>query len=527
MERYLRVTRVHADNTKANILLNSLDESVQIDLFSHREYDKHSENFTWLSATLKELYGQKDSTISPRVHLLSIHQTHDQSAHDYAHTLRVEAYRCWPREDPGAKELFLVKAFLHGLRDKQLSAAIKALKPSNLEQAVLLCQRSAPLSNSLEQQGGTVNYIYKMDSSPLGSPVVTNSELQSQISELRKKVTYLESLLMQVQPKQFFPNRQSGGYQPRTQNVRNQPLHTQVPNVIKCFNCNNAGHIARHCPEPIKCRRCGLKGHVSTNCTKGRPQRQYLRHMQENLLTEAGMNDENSILDEQSEKEELETSNSVCIIQPLVPEIRKCRTNEQFRQATRRPIQNFSKEENNAADKWVSYVRGQGKRPKNSQRDTNDAVTLISTSRPEPARNKPLIVGRCAGVKTRLFLDSGAEMNVIDSEYLKGLMDKQLCIKFTKGFSQVQCANGTKMAVIGYAHIPLEIGCAKVIQRFLVVSSLFPKVIVGIRTMKTMDISICPREDCIKVGEHSQVPFVSVTSPQSVGCFMGKETGSH
>jgi len=63
-------------------------------------------------------------------------------------------------------------------------------------------------------------------------------------------------------------------------------------------------------------------------------------------------------------------------------------------------------------------------------------ITLISTSRPEPARNKPLIVGRCAGVKTRLFLDSEAEMNVIDSEYLKGLMDKQLCIKFTKGFSQ-------------------------------------------------------------------------------------------
>jgi hypothetical protein len=42
-----------------------------------------------------------------------------------------------------------------------------------------------------------------------------------------------------------------------------------------------------------------------------------------------------------------------------------------------------------------------------------------------------------------------------------------------------------------------------------------------------MDISICPREDCIKVGEYSTVPFVSATSPQSVSCFMGKEMGTH
>lgn len=43
--------------------------------------------------------------------------------------------------------------------------------------------------------------------------------------------------------------------------------------------------------------------------------------------------------------------------------------------------------------------------------------TLITKDHPEKAKNKPLIRGKCKGQKVKLFLDTGAEINVIDRAF--------------------------------------------------------------------------------------------------------------
>ena len=171
---------------------------------------------------------------------------------------------------------------------------------------------------------------------------------------------------------------------------------------------------------------------------------------------------------------------------------------------------------------WEEYVKGNVRQPK---RGGHYAKTLISVSHSEPARNKPIIEGRCAGVKTRLFLDSGAELNVIDHEFVRDMIRQQLPVKFTAATSQVQCANGSKMSVVGYVSFSVQMGCSTVIQRFSVVRGLFPKVIVGIRTMKTLGIVLDPAKNGILVNGNVRVPFVSKIFPGTVFETMGNGDG--
>jgi predicted aspartyl protease len=63
------------------------------------------------------------------------------------------------------------------------------------------------------------------------------------------------------------------------------------------------------------------------------------------------------------------------------------------------------------------------------------------------------------------------------------------------------------MPVLGFAEMSLEMGPSKIRQTFMVVSDLFPKVIIGIRTLKTMGVTISPTEDCAIVSGNYKLPF--------------------
>ncbi|XP_024200317.1 uncharacterized protein LOC112203612 [Rosa chinensis] len=52
------------------------------------------------------------------------------------------------------------------------------------------------------------------------------------------------------------------------------PVGQAVP--LRCFNCNQLGHMARNCVKPKcrKCYKCGLKGHVVRECTQPKVMRE-------------------------------------------------------------------------------------------------------------------------------------------------------------------------------------------------------------------------------------------------------------
>ena len=164
---------------------------------------------------------------------------------------------------------------------------------------------------------------------------------------------------------------------------------------------------------------------------------------------------------------------------------------------------------------WSNFINGNGAKPKEQLVNRKYPATLISCTNSEPARNKPVVGGFCEGMKATVFLDSGAEMNVVDHEYWSGLQKTDNNIKLIPSVSQIKCANGITMNVMGYTHLRLEIGSVKVTQRFTVVKNMFPKILVGIRTMKTMNIVLHPNDNCVYVGNGVPVPFLSIIEPQS------------
>ena len=82
------------------------------------------------------------------------------------------------------------------------------------------------------------------------------------------------------------------------------------------------------------------------------------------------------------------------------------------------------------------------------------------------------------------------------------------------------------MPISSYANLSIEIGPIKAKQRFMVVNELFPRIIIEIRTLKTMGVVISPTEDCILFPGGCKVPFLSRVDPQSECTIRtGKELG--
>jgi hypothetical protein len=159
------------------------------------------------------------------------------------------------------------------------------------------------------------------------------------------------------------------------------------------------------------------------------------------------------------------------------------------------------------ADQWAAYICGNGSKPR-----ANGSPTLISNSRPEGAANKPLVFGTVEGVESKIFFDTGAEINVLDESFFKTL---QLCnpnLKIEPTNTAIRCANDTRMKALGKATLNINLQGVWTRQTFTIVKGIFPKVIVGIRQMKQSGISVDPLNDCIWFKERS-IPFVSKVSP--------------
>jgi hypothetical protein len=160
------------------------------------------------------------------------------------------------------------------------------------------------------------------------------------------------------------------------------------------------------------------------------------------------------------------------------------------------------KPEDKEVSQWVAYIKGEGRKPKSL------APTLISLSRPERAANKPLVSGSIEGVQTKIFFDTGAEINVIDESFFNVLKKNNPSLKVESANIFVRCANDSKMKAIGKVTLNLLLQGVLTRQIFTIVRGIFPKVIVGIRQMKKSQIAVDPKNDCIWIS-NKRVPFVS------------------
>lgn len=103
---------------------------------------------------------------------------------------------------------------------------------------------------------------------------------------------------------------------------------------------------------------------------------------------------------------------------------------------------------------------------------------------------------------------------MIDADHLRSIQRNKAPSKLHKTGKIIRCANNSKMNVLGWTRLKIEVGSSSKLCKMWVVPNLFPRVILGIRALKDLNVKIDPPNDCVEV-EGQKIKFLSRTQPQS------------
>jgi hypothetical protein len=263
IEKYLKAMEVEDMPGKSAILLNSLEDSVILEVKAQPGATKHEDDFYWLCNCLQMLYKS----------LFNIKQKSDQNIHDYLNELRVEAYKNMHFVDEERKEEFLLAAFIKGIRDRQVAEALEVLKPATISDAMKLVKSEMKRQQENESQRpefvrATFEKHFNEENSQVKELTAQVRQMQLHLNHILAFIQRLENTKdnsLPIKVHQITPvlgnfmknnignshNRPSGG------NYR-QNLRKPIRPII-CFNCNKEGHIARQCRQSSQIQRGTFK----------------------------------------------------------------------------------------------------------------------------------------------------------------------------------------------------------------------------------------------------------------------------
>lgn len=486
--------RTHIKNVKSFIDMFNLQETdnqMKIEIFS-KYFDEdiireakcepsYETNATLenLEAIMIKFLEVKTSKISEAMQILEIGQFKNESIIDFARRIKIKCFDLKER-----KEEIMIRAFMNGMVYKRLAETLEIFTPKSLDEAVeYIKDEKIPIISSEDSNFYTMKYENE-----------STKALRAEIEKLKAEIVHLKKIC--EQNARHEETRYMRGTKPITQSYgtrqqeRCEPQHRL--DERRCYACNKPGHIARFCKmEPINNRNCFNCGgnHLARFCTQRK-----LRHFQadenDDIINDGSLGRSHT----PTETDNHIDSNAINMIT----------TNGWNSEKTKSIMKRIQSHE----DKVVQYINGQGAKPKRVLRSYEG--TVISKSRPEMARNKPLVECKIGEEKVRVMFDTGADLNVISENFVEKLLQNNPAIRIYKSNTKVTCANGSTEKCVGKVKLNVTIGPIITAHVFDIMPNIFPHVFIGIRSMKKYAIMVNPAQDEIAI-QQIRIPFVSKT----------------
>jgi len=478
VENYLSSIAVRDNIGKITVLFETLEQRVKNAIIFESSYDANSSNYEWVKEKLIELFPKRVNQTSSFIDLLNLKQN-GQSLDEFI----LEIKNCLASNnfvEKSQREKVAVQILIKGLDNKQLAKAVNMQEPSSLKSARNLIQSVKNSDSQIHQ----INNVRKEHS---------GNGLHEEVRQLQKQVAYLTQMLLAIKSK--FNNDRVTNQNQTLYNRNNMVNRQQLP-INRSKNLNEWQQVRYKHNDRVRCFRCNKTGHIQRNCRSDT----HVKQLHVTQYANQNKTDEYSDNDNQSYIESNESSiPALRTIEKHMPHKPKKYSQDII------DLENYI---NGKSDK-LSYSGALM-----SEKRNNCAAITIKPSRVK--KNKPIVKGRIHDLTTSLFLDSGAEVNVIDSSYLKSLNLPSDCILPVRSSTHtLKCANNSKMVVSKKVILPITIGVVQRQLPFLIVDQLSPNVIVGIRGMKKLGADIITSRSAVMCGG-IEVPFVDVTEPDSL-----------
>lgn len=546
MEEFFTAINVTDEDTKLAMLSRSLSDRALKELKCLPDYNTERD-YDWVTSALTKLFKTKESDLSPVLKLLETKQNNGQSIRDFISELRVEGYSLLEGYSAEDRESMLVNAFINGLINQNLAVALRARSPKTLDEAFKLIKQDESNFNQnndsnlrLVKHSNLSNTIDNKDNKCL----IEILSLKNEVSSLKHIVTNLVSLLSRqnslskthsfntatnmryknndgIEHYNNFPNKFTSTVN-RTFNTPNKNFNSanktfNTPNrrfMGNCFNCGKPGHLARFCN---KIKSASYRQIFHSACSSKSSTTSDIDDNHDTNLPASNYQLDNS---------DAKPSDQDCFVMSLQKNLGftyvnfKNRNNKYISKDNNHSV----KSKNNKTRKNLGHNQTRSKRfippysNVNSKRfqenETYDTwlnsitKTVISKAYSEKAANKPIIKGKLENKTGKIFCDSGAEINFIATETAE-LMKREnnKCLIFSNKYN-IKCANGSHMKNNGVIELELEIAGKRSKQRFAIVDNLFPRVIIGMKTMKDIGLKINPKNSGVEINGNF-VPFLS------------------
>lgn len=510
VEKYFKSVNISDNIGKVTILLETLDQREKNAIIFEPDYDSNSENYEWLKSKLLSLFPSKENQTSIISNLLNTKQN-GKSIKEFILDIK-NALAESSGIDKGDYSKIGLQIMYKGMDDKNLSKAIFLQSPTSLNEAEKL------ISSVVKSEEIKVNALR------------TDSSISKQIEDLQKQVAYLTQMILAIksqsrhQSQRYEQVFKRKGFNTPQYNLNNKPFQNFKSNNFKNYNNSNF-HLDRknlkinsdkvnewqEVPKKSRnfgqsnnrrCYVCGSFNHLQQSCPKFR---------RLNFLAEAVSSSSNKSSPPVSDISETEGSMVCCL---NYNNNKKANANLK-RKLTKVPVFKLCKDYPQDIINLEKAINED--KPKSFAevvKSPTCAGLTVSGKSYRKFENKPFIKGRVNSIETRFFMDSGAEVNVIDESYLGSLDVRNRLIKSCKKHS-IKCANNSQLTVKGEIFLPITVGVITKELPFIVVNQLSPKIIIGLRGLKSLKVEICPTIDAVKCAG-IEIPFIAKTFSDSV-----------